>query len=42
MIVFVIILKDGVADILVAASFQIGLICNAPFFHGSSSVKPAG
>lgn len=36
MIVFVITLKDRVADILVAASFVIGLICNAPFFDRSS------
>lgn len=36
MIVFVVTLKDRVADILVAASFAIGLICNAPVFDKSS------
>jgi hypothetical protein len=32
MIVFVITLRDRVADILVAASFVVGLICNGPWF----------
>jgi hypothetical protein len=36
MVVFVITLKDRVADVLVAASFVIGLICNAPFFDRAS------
>lgn len=41
MIVFVITLKDRVADILVAASFVIGLICNARFFERSSKAALA-
>lgn len=41
MIVFVITLKDRVADILVAASFVIGLICNAPLFDRSSNATLA-
>lgn len=32
MIVFVITLRDRVADVLVVVSFVIGLICNAPWF----------
>ena len=41
MIVFVITLKDRVADVLVVASFVIGLVCNAPWFGRSSRAELA-
>jgi hypothetical protein len=37
MILFVVTLKDRLADILVIASFLLGLLVNAPFFRSSSS-----
>lgn len=41
MIVFSITLKDRVADVLAAASFVIGLACNAPWFGQSSRAELA-
>ena len=42
MIVFLITLKDRLAEILAAASFLAGLLFNAPFFSDSSSANQAG
>jgi hypothetical protein len=39
MIVFVITLTDRLAEYLIAASFLVGLLLNAPAFNRSSTIK---
>ena len=42
MLVFVITLKDRLAEILACASFLVGLLFNPPFFNESSYIDEAG
>jgi len=42
MLVFVVTLKNRLAEILACASFLVGLLFNPPFFNESSYIDEAG